>query len=174
MTGYENLLVVVYHSGPSIYGCQALRMKVINTSTRNFKTISDTECPLSRQSVLVWLGFSDEGALLSFDSEGVMRAFNFGNEQWSPMMDFKVRHYDVYAQLWIVGVTEDEVLAIEMARDHQSPLLAQKNQIRRYKLKMPLLKQEGQVDSKDLTQSQIEGQVMAQQFWVEHETFRKE
>jgi hypothetical protein len=37
-------------------------------------------------------------------------------------------------------VTEDEVLAIEMAKDHRIPLLAQKNQIRRYKLRMPLLK----------------------------------
>lgn len=30
MAGYENILAVVYHSGPSVYGCQALRMKIID------------------------------------------------------------------------------------------------------------------------------------------------
>jgi hypothetical protein len=39
-------------------------------------------------------------------------------------MDFKQRHSEVFAQLWIVGISEDEVLAIEMAKDHQAPLLA--------------------------------------------------
>ena len=79
MAGYENLLVVVYHSGPSIYGCQALRMKIINMNTRSYKTIVDTEFPLSRQAVIEWLGFSEEGQLISFDTEGVLRSFNFIN-----------------------------------------------------------------------------------------------
>ena len=30
MAGYENLLAVVYHAGPSVYGCQALRVKIID------------------------------------------------------------------------------------------------------------------------------------------------
>jgi len=90
-------------------------------------------------------------------------------------MDFKHRHSEIFTQLWIVGVSEDEVLAIEMARDHLAPLLAQKNQIRRYKMKMPLLKQDNEnVDSKEMTRFQIEGQVMAQQMQVDHETFRRE
>lgn len=152
MCGYENLLVVVYHQGPSIFGCQALRMKVINMNNRSYKTMLDTEFPVSRDATVEWVSFSDEGLLVSFDEEGVMRAFNFINEQWSPIMDFKQRHADVYAQLWIVGVTEDEVLAIEMARDHLAPLLAQKNQIRRYKMKMPLLKQDNDnIDAKELS-----------------------
>jgi len=80
MAGYENYLAVVYHSGPSIYGCQSLRMKVIDMSTRKYKTIIDCECPISRQAVIVWFGFSDEGQLYSFDTEGVMRSFSFVSE----------------------------------------------------------------------------------------------
>ena len=30
MVGYENLLAVVYHGGPSVYGCQASRLKLID------------------------------------------------------------------------------------------------------------------------------------------------
>lgn len=32
MGGYENLLAVVYHAGPSVYGCQVLKMKIIDMS----------------------------------------------------------------------------------------------------------------------------------------------
>jgi hypothetical protein len=50
--------------------------------------------------------------------------FNFCNEQWTPVLDFKQRHADTYQQLWLVGITEDEVLAIELASDAQAPLIA--------------------------------------------------
>lgn len=36
-------------------------MKIINMNTRSYKTIVDTEFPLSRHAVLEWLGFSEEG-----------------------------------------------------------------------------------------------------------------
>jgi|LakMenEpi03Aug12_release.lakeMendotaPanAssembly.Ray.scaffolds.fasta_scaffold4087947_1 hypothetical protein len=40
---------------------------------------------------------------------------------------------------------------------------------------MPLLKQENEnIDAKELTRPQIEALVMAQQFSVDHETFRKD
>jgi alpha-D-ribose 1-methylphosphonate 5-triphosphate synthase subunit PhnI len=54
-------------------------MKVINMSNRSYKTMLDAEFPMSREATLEWLGFSDEGLLLSFDSAGVIRAFNFAN-----------------------------------------------------------------------------------------------
>lgn len=66
-------------------------------STRNYKAFIDTEFPVSRQAVIVWMGFSDEGQLFSFDSEGVLRCFNFSSEQWLPVLDFKQRHADVFA-----------------------------------------------------------------------------
>ena len=61
MTGYENLLAVVYHSGPSVFGCQTMRLKMINMVNRDYRVIFDTEFPISRESNLIWLGFSEEG-----------------------------------------------------------------------------------------------------------------
>jgi len=37
----------------------------------------DTELPISRGSVVEWFSFSDEGQLLVFDDNGVLRSFNF-------------------------------------------------------------------------------------------------
>ena len=76
MVGYENLLAVVYHSGPSVYGQQAMRVKILNMATREYKLLLDTEFPLSRNANLIWLSFSEEGQLCSYDSEGVVRAFS--------------------------------------------------------------------------------------------------
>jgi hypothetical protein len=61
MTGYESLLAVVYHAGPSMFGCPQMRLKVINMVNRDYRIIFDIECPISRESNLIWLGFSEEG-----------------------------------------------------------------------------------------------------------------
>ena len=93
-------------------------------SIRNYKAIIDTDLPLSRQAVIVWMGFSEEGQLFTYDSEGVLRSLSFANKQWSPVLDFKGKHSEVFDRLWISGISDGEVLAIEMARDHQAPLIA--------------------------------------------------
>jgi hypothetical protein len=62
--GYENILAVVYHAGPSVYGAQSLKVKLIDmtpTGPSAFTTIKDIECPISRYSNLTWIGFSEEG-----------------------------------------------------------------------------------------------------------------
>lgn len=61
MVGYENMLAVVYHSGPSIFGCQAMRVKIICLANRDYRILTDIECPISRNSNMVWLGFSEQG-----------------------------------------------------------------------------------------------------------------
>ena len=82
LVAYENLLAVVYHAGPSVYGCQALKVKIIDmtsTGKNAFAIIQDIECPVSRYSNLVWIGFSEEGQLFTYDSDGVLRALSFRN-----------------------------------------------------------------------------------------------
>lgn len=61
MAGYESLLAIVYHGGPAMFGCPQMRLKMINMVNRDYRIIFDTECPVSRDSNLVWLGFSEEG-----------------------------------------------------------------------------------------------------------------
>lgn len=48
-------------------------------ANRDYRILIDTEFPVSRSANLVWLGFSEEGQLISFDSEGVLRAFMFAS-----------------------------------------------------------------------------------------------
>jgi hypothetical protein len=67
------------------------------------------------------MGFSEEGQLYSYDSEGVFRGLSFRNYQWMPVLDFKFRMPNSYSQLWVVGVCEGEVLGLEMMKGHDAP-----------------------------------------------------
>ena len=55
------------------------------------------------------------------------------------MLDFKVNYPDSYSNLWIVGVADKEVLAIEMQKGFTAPHLHLKSHARMYKMQIPLL-----------------------------------
>jgi len=46
---------------------------------RDYRVLVDTECPLSQEAYVKWAGFSEEGQLMTLDTEGVLRSFNFSN-----------------------------------------------------------------------------------------------
>lgn len=89
MVGYENLLVIIYHSGPSVYGFQNLRIKCIDMQGKTYNQLYDTDCPISVHSNMIWAGFSEEGQLFTYDNEGVLRCQNPQNQLWIPILDFK-------------------------------------------------------------------------------------
>jgi hypothetical protein len=89
MTGYENLLVMVYHGGLPLYDNQQLKCKILDCSKNSFNIVYDGFCPVSRNSHVNWFGFSDEGMLISKDDFGVLSSFNFKNQQWIPILDLK-------------------------------------------------------------------------------------
>lgn len=75
LVAYENNLAVIYHSGPSIYGYQSLKLRVIDMNHKSYAPLLDIECPVSHDSVINWCGYSDEGQLFTFDTNGILRAF---------------------------------------------------------------------------------------------------
>ena len=54
---------------------------------------------------------------------------------WTPRHDFKIKHGHTFRQLWIVGVSDQELLVIEMPKDHEAPAITQRSAIRRFKMK---------------------------------------
>jgi len=67
MVGYENLLAVVSHYGPPIKGFQSLRVKIIDMSSPVMQIVKETECPLCKDAIIQWIGFSEEGQLYTMD-----------------------------------------------------------------------------------------------------------
>lgn len=103
----------------------SMRLKMINMDDRDYRVVVDVECPVSKEAYLTWIGFTEEGQFMTFDSEGILRSFNFKNQQWIPSMDFKIKYKQFYDKIWITGITEGEVLAIELpSREQSVPHLA--------------------------------------------------
>ena len=94
---------------------------MMDMSLRSYRILYDIECPITKHSNLTWIGFSEEGQLYTYDNEGVLRALNPTNNQWYPALDFAKTCPSSYSQIWIVGICDNEVMAIEMAKNYAVP-----------------------------------------------------
>lgn len=64
------------------------------------------------------------------------------NNHWVPAIDFKQKlKNNNYNQLWIVGISENEILAIELPKGYMAPPPNLKSFIRRFQIKIPFLEQ---------------------------------
>lgn len=146
MTGYENLLVIVYHAGLPIYDHQQLKFKIIDcgglqlkTSDTLYQVLYEGECPVSKRSSMTWMGFSEEGMLISMDDNGIVSGFNSKIKQWTPICDLKNKYPETYNTVWIVGFMENEMLAIQVPSNCDQPPMSLKSLYKKEKLQIPLL-----------------------------------
>ena len=94
---------------------------------------------------------------MTYDNHGVLRSFSYAEQQWTVRLDFKIRYGNIFKQIWIVGVYEQEVLIIEMPKDHDAPSMMQRSNTRRIKFSAPLLNIDNvNVDAKEQTFPQME------------------
>ena len=121
MTGYENYIVIIYHGGLPIHEHQQLKCQIIDCSKNLFKQVYDGFCPVSKNSNLDWIGYSDEGMLIVKDDFGVISSFNMKNKQWIPILDLKQKFEQTYKHVWVVGFMENKLLYIELPRGCDQP-----------------------------------------------------
>lgn len=109
------------------------------------------------------------------DDNGVISSLNFKNMQWTPILDLKIKYPSTYKNFWIVGLMENELLAIEMTTGLDQPPLSLKNKHKVIKLNIPLLNQEKiDVESKEVPLSMLEEQFVRDNLFFNHEQYRKE
>ena len=109
MLAYEGFLCIISHNGLPMLESQNLRMKVIDVS-KSYSKVIESEVPLSPGSNLNWAGFSEEGAIFTYDTDGVLRSFSFAlGGNWVPVLDIQQK-YDIEPEkFWIISVSEGDV-----------------------------------------------------------------
>lgn len=149
-------------------------MKIIDVS-KNFSKIVETEVPLSPESKLTWVGFSDEGQLFTYDSEGVLRAFSFSmGGNWVPMLDVRAK-YDIEPdRFWVVGVSEGDVTCCVL-KNKSSPDQRDKHNIKSFKLCVPLLglDRTGNPDKKKNNVADSEEHYLRENMELTHQQWRR-
>lgn len=170
MAGYENLLAIVYHGGLPIFGQQNICCKIIDCSDQ-FKCIYDGQFPVTNGSQLKWVGFSEEGMLTSLDDHGILTGFDFQMKQFVPLLDLKVRYPITFKQIWVVGISDNELLVIELPTDHSQPHLKMKSLYKKIALQIPLI---GLANGKKGDIPHQDEKFMMSQLAVNHEQYRKD
>jgi len=130
------------------------------------------ECPVSRYSNLIWVGFSDEGQLFTYDSEGMVRGLSMGQENWAPVLDFRAKCPKTYSQQWVVGICDMSIFCIELARDYKVPHLHQRSQIKGHAFTMPFLNLPEKKGGEDTSLPLLEENHSREVFVLDQKNFR--
>eukprot|EP00271_Cylindrocystis_brebissonii_P018442 TRINITY_DN521_c0_g1_i2.p1 TRINITY_DN521_c0_g1~~TRINITY_DN521_c0_g1_i2.p1 ORF type:complete len:998 (+),score=196.36 TRINITY_DN521_c0_g1_i2:1944-4937(+) len=150
--GHNHLLAVVTHlAAPLPSGQQVLEFVI--TDVRERKKVGSHRLKLSAGATLQWLGFSDQGVLCSFDSNGILRGFMIDNggtwvPLWSSASLKKSRREEDDAEAdgaseedwpWVVGVSEDKVYAVVCKAAEIEPQVTPKPVLSVHDLQMPIM-----------------------------------
>ncbi|CAN6237368.1 unnamed protein product [Urochloa humidicola] len=110
--GHGDQLAIVSHASDCLpSGDQVLDVKVFNISERA-QSLSG-RLLLTPSSQLSWFGFSDNGQLSSYDSEGILRVFSsqFGGS-WLPIFSSVKARKSEDESHWVVGLDANNIFCI--------------------------------------------------------------
>jgi len=158
VAGRQNLCAVVSHGGPAYHGPdgsveQHLVLTLVEISpqgTINLRVRAE-RLPLSPNSTLTWLGFTEGGALAAVDSKGTLQILARGWENvWSPMLDLptaasKVPGAQSGCGLWVVGLLDDKAVCAMLRPGEKEPSLLSKQPLTSVNYAMPLLQPESSI-----------------------------
>jgi len=165
MCGYENLLAIVYCLSAPIFGNQRLSVKVIDVLD-DCNVLLEVPLPLSPMSTLKWIGFSEEGQLFTYDSKGVLRGLlTYWGNSWIPL--YKIN-------MWIINISEGEVLAVPLKSINDEPLIGDKNQIKVFSFKIPLLPIKNSFEEQYITNTiKVKQEIYRRDMWGHYKIARK-
>lgn len=109
--------------------------------------------------------------LCSLDDNGIMTGFDFTIKHFVPILDLKINYPRNFREIWVVGVSDAELLAIELGSDLNQPHLKMKSCYRRIKLQIPLV---GIKTAKPNSHIHLNGQHLLAKLTVNHESYRRD
>ncbi|KAL4497286.1 hypothetical protein ABPG72_011221 [Tetrahymena utriculariae] len=130
ISGYKNILAIVYLDGEPIYGCQSIKLKFFDVHSGEI--IKEIGVPLTPFTTLTWFGFSEEGLVLTKDSKGVIRAL-IGYSNWTPI--YEQPHNKNF---WLKGMDDYKLAGFLLPKDELEPRLTQIYHEKCFDMQLPL------------------------------------
>ncbi|KAJ3091672.1 hypothetical protein HK102_013860 [Quaeritorhiza haematococci] len=122
MTAWGDLLMVVQHGGGTYHGEQNLIYMLIDLEQK--QTIRSEGLPISPGSVLEWIGFSENGMPLNFDSSGALRILlRHDDYQWIPIFDSRQARGAKQEHYWPVGLANNSFMCVVCKGGDKHPLM---------------------------------------------------
>ncbi|XP_037806076.1 WD repeat and HMG-box DNA-binding protein 1 [Lucilia sericata] len=138
MAGYEDRILVCYHSAPSSVKQQNIQGMLLQTSGLKIKCQNIT-IPLTPERQLVWLGFSDCGSPVFYDSMGLIQLFNLKSNCWYPVCDTMKQSSSVSNNYFIISLSErSQILQAVLCRGTSYPMTTPRPMVQELQLQLPL------------------------------------
>ena len=83
MSGFEDKLLVAHHNSTVTNNISLMLIQSVGFTVCN----REIKLPLSPNSRMTWMGFSDKGSPLVNDSHGIVRCYNIKRNVWYPICD---------------------------------------------------------------------------------------
>lgn len=98
------MLVVVYHESIPIWGNQCLSTQIFVVNQFSFEMIcfNSSQVPIRPESQLKYFRFTQEGMILSQDTQGTLRVYNLEHNSWSSLI---VEGIEDMRRLYLIGMT---------------------------------------------------------------------
>ena len=149
MCSSDDKLCVVYHKSAPFNSIQQLQCIIYDMKSNDIQSMDDRhhctvlydgQLPLAPGSTLHWLGFTSRGMLLSYDTQGVVRACSsVWGMQWIALLyvdTVKKNKSDYY---WPIGCIDDKLMYVICKQSNRQPSVTPKPILQSVQLQLPLL-----------------------------------
>ncbi|KAF9942582.1 hypothetical protein BGZ67_000806 [Mortierella alpina] len=144
--GRDDMVLLVYHLGEPFEGSQNLGYVIHNVETG--QRIQQGMVPVTDDTLISWLGFSEGGIPAFVDDRGMVYILNYYRRvdqgQWTPILDTSAitdSESDFQPHYWPVGLTDEGLTCVKCRRGETEPSFP-KPFVTELPLKMPTLYQE--------------------------------
>ncbi|EDV20225.1 uncharacterized protein TRIADDRAFT_32433 [Trichoplax adhaerens] len=106
MSGHDDIIMVVYHAGVPFDNNQRFNVKIIDAKKgRSIYKYLEPALPITPGSKLSWLGFSDEGVPVTYDTAGIVRVLqkSYGYS-WIPVLNARQLSKNKSDTYWAIGL----------------------------------------------------------------------
>jgi hypothetical protein len=149
MVGRSRFLAVFYHeSAPLADGTQKLGYLLFDATTNQTIT-KGSVCGISKGSSLLWAGFSNDGSLLTMDSDGMVSMLvcssSLNNNEsipssweWMPMLDTVGLHKSAEDSYWPITMYDAKLICVPLKGGLKHPDAARRPVTAALGLRLPL------------------------------------
>lgn len=137
LASQNNRILVAYHSSaPS--DDQHISMMIIEAIGLNLRC-RDVKLALSPSAKLTWIGYSDRGSPVTYDSSGMLRMFSTSSCLWLPICDTTLHTKGASDNFFIIEVSEaTQTVRAIMCRGANYPVTTPKPMVSEIKMQMPV------------------------------------
>ncbi|KAF9580964.1 hypothetical protein BGW38_002188 [Lunasporangiospora selenospora] len=143
--GKEDLVMLILRAGEPFAGSQNLSYSIYNIESG--QRIQHGSLPVSDETFVTWIGFSEGGIPAFYDDNGVMHILNYYRRvdqgQWTPILDTRLEATDEkeVPRYWVVGLTDEAMTCVRCKKGQTEPSFP-KPFVTDISLRMPTLYQE--------------------------------